>query len=203
MGLQLAKFISYIFHPLLMPFIGSLIILNSSSYFSYSLPAEFKRVILGLIFLNTAVVPALISYYMLKKGWISSLHMHQTHERRIPYLLTAVFYMITYFILQKTPLPPMLMLMILGASMAVVICLIVNLVWKISAHMVGIGGLLGAMIGISMRFKTDMFLFIILLVFISGLVASSRLRLNAHNPMQVLAGFITGFLSEFILIYGV
>ncbi|MFN7014543.1 MAG: hypothetical protein ACK4ON_09780, partial [Bacteroidia bacterium] len=182
MGLQLAKFISYIFHPVLMPFIGSLIILNSSSYFSYSLPAEFKRVILGLIFLNTAVVPALISYYMLKRGWITSLYMHQIQERRIPYLLTAVFYMITYFILQKTPLPPMLMLMILGASLAVVICLIVNLVWKISAHMVGIGGLLGAIMGISLRFKTDMFLFIILLIFISGLVASSRLRLNAHNP---------------------
>jgi membrane-associated phospholipid phosphatase len=201
MGLQLAKLISYLFHPVLMPFIGSLIILNSSSYFSYSLPPEFKRIILGLIFLNTALVPSLISYYMYKKGWITSLHMHQTHERRIPYLLTAVFYMITYFILQKTPLPPMLMLMILGASMAVVICLIVNLVWKISAHMVGIGGLLGAIIGISLRFKSDMFLFIIVLVFISGLVASSRLRLNAHSPMQVFAGFITGFLSEFLLIY--
>jgi membrane-associated phospholipid phosphatase len=67
--------------------------------------------------------------------------------------------------------------------------------------MVGIGGLLGAIIGISLRFKSDMFLFIIVLVFISGLVASSRLRLNAHSPMQVFAGFITGFLSEFLLIY--
>jgi membrane-associated phospholipid phosphatase len=201
MGLQLAKLISYLFHPLLMPFIGSLIILNSNSYFSYSIPSQFKAIILALIFLNTAVVPALVSFYMLKKGWITSLHMHQTHERRVPYLLTAIFYMITYYILQKTPLPPMLMLMILGASLAVVICLIVNLVWKISAHMVGIGGLLGAIIGISLRFKSDMFLFIIVLVFISGLVASSRLRLNAHSPMQVFAGFITGFLSEFLLIY--
>lgn len=202
MGLQLAKFISYTFHPLFMPFIGSIIILYSNSYFSYSLPAEFKRIILGLIFLNTAIIPALISYYMYKKGWISSLHMHHTHERRVPYLLTAVFYMITYYILQKTPLPPMLMLMILGASLAVVICLIINLVWKISAHMVGIGGLLGAIMGISLRFKTDMFLFIVLLIFISGLVAASRLRLNAHSPMQVLSGFTVGFLSEFLLIFG-
>jgi membrane-associated phospholipid phosphatase len=203
MGLRFAKITSYLFHPILMPFIGSLIILNSSSYFSYSLPADFKRIILGLIFLNTAVVPALISFYMLKKGWINSMHMHQIQERRIPYLLTAVFYMITYFILQKAPLPPMLLLMMLGATLAVVICLIINLIWKISAHMVGIGGLLGAIIGISMRFKTDMLLFIILLILITGLVASARLRLNAHNPMQVLAGFATGFSSEFLLIYGV
>ncbi|MFN4233705.1 MAG: phosphatase PAP2 family protein [Bacteroidia bacterium] len=203
MGLQLAKIISYLFHPIFMPFIGSLIILHSNNYFSYSLPSEFKNIVLGLIFLNTALVPALISYYMLKKGWISSLQMHQTHERRIPYLLTAVFYMITYFILQKAPLPPMLMLMILGASLAVVICLVINLVWKISAHMVGIGGLLGAIMGISIRFKTDMLIFIMFLIFISGLVASSRLRLNAHNPLQVFIGFLIGFLSEFLLIYGV
>jgi len=201
MGLQLAKLISYLFHPLLMPFIGSLIILNSNIYFSYSIPSQLKAIILGLIFLNTAVVPALISIYMLKKGWITSLHMHQTQERSIPYLLTAIFYMITYYILLKTPLPPMLLFMILGASLAVVVCLIINLFWKISAHMVGIGGLLGAIIGISLRFKSDMFLLIIILVFISGLVASSRLLLNAHNPMQVFAGFITGFLSEFLLIY--
>jgi hypothetical protein len=36
----------------------------------------------------------------------------------------------------------------------------------------------------------------------SGLVLSSRLRLNSHNPSQVWLGFLTGFLgiSLFILL---
>jgi membrane-associated phospholipid phosphatase len=78
--------------------------------------------------------------------------------------------------------------------MSVVVVMLVNHWWKISAHMSGIGGLLGAVITLTYYFKDNtMWLYMALFV-IAGLVAFSRLKLKAHTIWQVLAGFFVGFL---------
>jgi len=40
---------------------------------------------------------------------------------------------------------------------------------------------------------------IILLIFLSGILASSRLYLKAHTPIELLIGFFLGFTSQFLL----
>ena len=66
--------------------------------------------------------------------------------------------------------------------------------WKVSAHMIGIGGLIGLIISLSVLYSVSMMLYLILATMLSGLIGFARLSLNAHSPAQVYAGLGTGFM---------
>jgi len=89
----------------------------------------------------------------------------------------------------------------IGGVASVICAFIINLKWKVSAHMTGIGGLLGALISTSILLEVDLISYVILSIFVSGLIASSRLILNAHTPLQLIAGFFLGFGCQVIAIY--
>nr|MBA3901746.1 hypothetical protein [Bacteroidota bacterium] len=80
---------------------------------------------------------------------------------------------------------------------------IITLAWKVSAHMVGMGGLAGAVIGLSVKFSINLQVLIISLLILSGLVGYARLQLSAHTHTQVYFGFLIGLASMLLLIVGV
>lgn len=125
--------------------------------------------------------------------------METRQERKIPYLITAIFYFSESYFLLNAEVPVLVKALMFGATLLVISVLLVNLFWKISAHMVGIGGLCGMMIAVSYRIQINLHFVIILLFLIAGLVAFSRLKLNAHNPAQVYLGFLLGILVQLIL----
>ncbi|MCK4288907.1 MAG: hypothetical protein KAW86_06865, partial [Bacteroidales bacterium] len=85
-----------------------------------------------------------------------------------------------------------------GATFLLIITLIINFFWKISIHMIGIGGMLGTLIGLSFLWMIDIPFLIILLILCSGITGFARLKLNAHNPAQVYTGFVIG--TSFMLL---
>ena len=100
-----------------------------------------------------------------------------------------------YYFLKPIFLPPVIYMMMLGSAFTIAVALLVNLKWKISAHMIGIGGVLGTVVGISIRFSEPLISTIMALFICAGLVGFSRLQLNAHSSAQVYSGFLLGFLS--------
>ena len=91
-------------------------------------------------------------------------------------------------------------LLIIGAIIILLIAHLVTLKWKISAHMIGIGGLTGVMIGLSQRFSIDHFWIILFLILTSGLIGFARLKIKAHTYQQVYAGFILGLFIQWSII---
>jgi membrane-associated phospholipid phosphatase len=55
-------------------------------------------------------------------------------------------------------------------------------------------------LGISERLTLDLNTMLMVLFVVAGLVGYARLRLNAHNPLQVYAGFLVGMGSLLIMI---
>lgn len=196
-----AKIISNIFHPLLMPVIGLLIIFSTDSYVNYAVPEDLKKAVLLLVTVSTFIIPLLISLLLLNRKLIKSLEMETTKERIIPYAFTIIFYIFTLYMLKRAPIPPIVFNFIIGATLSVILAFIINIKWKISAHMIGVGGLLGALICVSLVLEVYVTPFILLTLLIAGLVGSSRLILNAHNQSQVYAGFLLGFACQVITIY--
>jgi hypothetical protein len=92
-------------------------------------------------------------------------------------------------------------IMILASSILIFICMLISLRWKISAHLIGIGGLLGALFFYAVSFVANFTYIIILLSIIAGVVAYARLQLQTHSPWQVYAGFITGFAGMILVLY--
>lgn len=189
---KIANVISWIFHPLLMPTYAILLIFSYDSFFVLILPQKLKLILAGLIVANTVFLPLIFIWMMHKRGIISSYKMNERNERSLPFATTALFYLVTWYMMSTLGLPGIYYLFVLGGASLIIASLIINLFWKISIHMVGIGGLTGGFIGLNYQLFSDSMMLIIMLIFLSGLVGFSRLKLNTHNQAQVYVGFVVG-----------
>ncbi|MFN8344118.1 MAG: hypothetical protein U0X91_03905 [Spirosomataceae bacterium] len=162
------------------------------------LPPTIRLTLLGFISMTTFVVPALGIYYLYRAGYVKNLELDDLADRRLPYFLTALFYAFaTYFFsFQLAPLSeiaPGIGIVLGSITISIALVGIISLSWKISAHGTGVGGLLGAMFGIAVKFGENHLLYpLLLFLVLAGLLISARLQLNAHTPAQVGAGVALG-----------
>ncbi len=196
-----AKIISYVFHPLIMPVIGLSIIFNTDSYINYAVPQELKQAVIILVGASTFLIPLLISLLLLNRKLINSLEMETQKERIIPYSITIIFYVFALYMLKQAPIPPIIFNFIIGATLSIIIAFVINIKWKISAHMIGIGGLVGALLCVSILLEIYITPFFILSLLVAGLVGSARLILKAHTQSQVYAGFAIGVICQIVVLY--
>jgi hypothetical protein len=131
--------------------------------------------------------------FLFHRGIITTWTVNDRKERLIPLILTTVLYLATSYIIFKFPLPLFLKSFIFGATFLSVLVTVINLKWKISIHSVSAGALLAMVLILSFRMYTPLVWHIISVAVAGGIVLSSRLRLNYHNPLQVWFGLFTGF----------
>ncbi len=197
----IAKTISVLFHPLLIPTYTMLIMFNLDVYFSMLIPDPAKWRLLILIFSLTFLLPSFITVILLKRKVIGSLEMKNRDERVFPILITALFFYLTYFLFKKLELAAVFNYFALGATLLVIIALLINFFYKISIHMLALGGMFGSLTGISFIFLIDLPILLILIIFISGITGYARLRLGHHKPSQVYTGFLSGALVMISLMW--
>jgi len=196
--MRLSKLISFIFHPIFMPLLGLIIIFHSGVY-SVDVPVEYKQfvylaVILCTILLPLSIIPALIYFKHLQNFTID-----KRRERLIPlFFATICFYACYYFVSKLAPVK-LVNLFLFSSTVVILLILFVSLFWKISIHMAGIGGLTGMILILSFTYGIDSTIVLSISIFVAGLIASSRLVLQSHSILQLIAGFFTGLLSVLIL----
>ena len=200
MNRTFAKVLSIVLHPVLMPGYALYFLLHFSTYFAYTTQPKEKLALYSIVFLNTLILPLAISYFLLKRGWIHSFEMEKKEERIIPFISNAILMLIAYYMMRKLMLPKVFDLLILGAAASVVLAVIINLKWKISIHMIGIGGIVGTFFGLSAFMLVDLRIPILFCLVLSGLLGSARLTLGAHQPLQIYAGFFLGFFCEYLIL---
>ena len=189
---KIAQSFSWFFHPLLMPTVGIILLMFTNSYISF-IPLQAKKMLIILTSIGTLILPALMVPLFLLQGKISNLEMDDRRERVYPLALTAIFYSLTFILFLRIPVFELVHSFMLGAMLSVIAGFLVSLKWKISTHMIGLGGIASLVLVLS--FKLDLYLvypFIGVLI-ATGLAGSSRLYLGAHTESQVYTGFATGF----------
>jgi hypothetical protein len=192
-----ALFFSFVFHPLFMPVLGILILFHTGSYVSL-LPLAARKMIILLFVTGTIILPALmIPLTILRKDFL----MHSQNERNIPLTLTLIFYLLTYFLFLKVPVYQFMHNFMGGACLTVFMALFINFFWKISLHMIGLGGLTAFLIMITMTRQINLLPWMMISVFASGIVGTSRLYLNEHSPAQIYVGYFVGFASMTICMW--
>ncbi|PLX02290.1 MAG: hypothetical protein C0595_11305 [Marinilabiliales bacterium] len=194
METKIAKVISALFHPLLIPTYAILLLYSSNLYFVLLLPVKYKYFLLGFVFTTTFLLPAIMMLLLLKAKMISSLQMENRNERVLPLLIVAGFFFGTFFLLKSIPQIAIINFFILGSTVLVFISLIINYVTKISIHMVAHGGLLGTFLGLGYILNQDLNFFIYGIILIGGITAFARLKLKAHSQFQVYLGYLLGVL---------
>lgn len=196
---NLAKTFSILFHPLLLPTIGMLILFNSGSVLEY-LPFQAKKVILLVVGVSTFILPLTFVPFFIFQKIIKNVQMENNRERLIPFFVTSVLYFFCYYLLVRLGAPQTISKFILAASITVVILFLFSFKWKISAHMMGIGGLTGALIAVSFRLNVNLEYFIIAAILVSGLIGFSRLILKTHTPCQIYTGWLVSVVVAFMVI---
>lgn len=189
---RIAKIITIIFHPLLMPVYGMTIIFSAPTLFGY-LPFNVKKLLFLIMLINNVFLPLSLLPFFMHMKVISSWSVSERKERNIPLIITTVLYGATSFIILRFPIPLFLKSFIFGTAFLSVIVTVINFWWKISLHSVGAGGLIGLVLILSLKMLTPLEWYLIPAIITGGLVLSSRLKLNLHNPQQVWIGLFTGF----------
>ena len=189
---NIASAVSYILHPLLVPTYIMVFVLNMDAFLAFMIPVVVRLWIIGMLLVVTFAMPAIMIYMMQRKGVITSLQMDIRSERFYPLLLTAIFWGLGYTLINRTGLPVIYYQYLLGGIVAILVSMTINFFWKISLHMVGMGGLTGVFLVLSMRMGVDIFPLLAFVILLSGIVGYARLKVNSHNPPQVYTGYIVG-----------
>jgi len=200
MNPRLARWLSVFLHPVWMPTYALFILFRLNNYLRVTVSPQMQWMIFAVVVLNTILIPLGITYLLFNKGWVRTFDMEDREERIIPYITNALCLLLAYYMMKKLQAPNMVCLMMLGAVAAVVVAVIVNLRWKISIHLIGIGGLTGLFFGLSTVLLIDLHLPILVSILTAGLLGTARLSLNAHRPSQIYAGFFVGFVCEFVML---
>jgi len=148
-----ARIMSAVFHPLLIPTLGFLLLFNSDFYFSI-LPWEVVKFIMLTVFLSTCVLPA-ISILILSLSHRFDISMEKNTDRILPIIFSSVFYYLGYMILQRLPIYPIFRFFLITSILVQMALLFVTIRWKISAHAAAIGGLLGGFLMLSIRLQEN------------------------------------------------
>lgn len=193
--------VSAVFHPTLILTYLVLVLLNVDTYLKYAINDDYKWFLYLMIFVNTFLFPLLVSLVLLQRKMISSLLLEKREERIIPFGFTLGFYVFTYYLLQKTAVAPLILSIVFGASLVLLIISLMTVWFKVSAHGAGIGGAIGAFLGVYLLFSTEMGPILCLSVLIWAAVANARFRLDAHNGLQWYVGSATGLLGMFFAVY--
>ena len=100
-----------------------------------------------------------------------------------------------YVIKDILVLAPILKLELISAIILIFIASIISKYWKISLHMLGIGGVVGVMFSLNVLFG-GLLQIIMLSILLSGILGVARRNEKAHNNLQIYTGFEIGFLIE-------
>ena len=190
----LAKIITVIFHPLLMPVYGMAIIFSAPTLFGY-LPFPVKKLLFLILLVNNVLLPLSLLPFFIHMNIISSWSLSDRKERIIPLVITTILYCTTSFIIFRFPIPVFFKSFIYATAFLSLIVTVINFRWKISLHSVGAGALIALVIILSLKMFTPLVWYLISAVIAGGLILSSRLKLNFHNPQQVWFGFFTGIIG--------
>jgi hypothetical protein len=187
-----ARITSIIFHPLLIPTIGFLLLFSSGLYFAV-IPWNLKRFILLVVFISTCLIP-LISIGLLSVSPRFDVKMEKGTDRVLPLIFSSISFYMGYLILGRIQSFPVFQVFLVASILVQIALVIISLQWKISAHAAAIGGLVGGFFALSIRLQENPVFILILLILISGIVCTSRLILQKHTNSQVYSGFLLGLL---------
>jgi len=189
---RIALVVSYLFHPLLMPSLGLLLLLNSGTYLALLDPSA-KRAILFVMALGTLFFPLIMIPVLFYRRLISNLQNATWEERIIPQLIILILYIITFVYFIRLPLSKTIHAYVLSIAATLFLLLILGSKFRICNHMAGLGGLTGLIIALILLYETPLQGALLLTFIAAGATGTARLLLGRQRPVEVYTGFLLGF----------
>lgn len=197
--IRTARVISAIFTTFSIPFLAFLILF----LFSYLriMPIQYKLIVLGVVYCFTILMPTLTIFLFRKINGFSPEDLGERKRRFMPFLLTITSYVFCLVMMHRLNIPWYMTGIILAALIMMVICIVVNLKWKLSEHMAGVGAIVGGLVSFSALFGYNPVWWLCLFILIAGVLGTARIILQHHTLGEVLVGFAVGLICSLLVLH--
>lgn len=185
------RVISYLMHPLLIPLYVVFLVFNVDSVF-YFTPWGAKLYCYMVTAFALLLMPIISLPFFKYMKLITSYELDLKQERVYPILVAVGFAFAGFWLIGRLPYTNIIQQLYLVLIILLSGFSIITLRWKMSMHMTGMGALCGFLIIIGWKYLGDVRQIFMLMVLLSGLLASCRLYLEKHTPLQIYAGFLFG-----------
>lgn len=194
------KGISILFHPLLLPIFGLLVIFNLGSYHSY-LTGDVKKVILSVYFVSTVLLPLSVFSFFYYQKIIRNWALADHRERVLPILVVSAFHFFAWYIIGRYPIPALYKLFVFYTAVGSLIAALLSFKWNLCLHTLAIGGLLGFTLALAFSKSLDLHGMVMAIFLAAGLLSFSRLALQKNTAPMVYFSFLCGLLMMFVPVY--
>lgn len=194
-----AKTMSVLLYPLFIPTYGIALFCYAYSH-AVSLPAVWSVIAIVGTFILTCVLPITAIWMMMRSGRVKDLYIDDPRERTMPYIYSAIGFACWAYLMTAILHAPLCIACVsIGATIAIGLVAVINRWWKISAHLTGLGGLIGGLLSYYMGIGVfPSWALLAPWLVLSLLLMYARLRLNAHTPAQVSVGWLVGIAATFL-----
>ena len=197
--LRVARVPSIVFTPFSIPFLAFLVLF----LFSYLriMPILYKGIVLGIVYCFTILTPTITIFLFRKINGFARQELSERKKRYVPILLTIISYVFCLLMMRKLNIPWYMTGIIFVSLVISIICILVNLKWKLSEHMAGMGGIIGGLVSFSALFSYNPVVWLCLFILIAGILGSARIVLGHHTLGEVLSGFVVGLVCSFLILH--
>ena len=197
--LRVARVTSIVFTPFSIPFLAFLVLF----LFSYLriMPILYKGIVLGIVYCFSILTPTITIFLFRKINGFARQDLSERKKRYVPILLTIISYVFCLLMMRKLNIPWYMTGIIFVSLVVSIICILVNLKWKLSEHMAGMGGIIGGLVSFSALFSYNPVVWLCLFILIAGILGSARIVLGHHTLGEVLSGFVVGLVCAFLVLH--
>ncbi|MBP3549584.1 MAG: hypothetical protein J6J56_05180 [Rikenellaceae bacterium] len=196
---RLSRALSWLLHPFVVPLYVLGFMLLTDGFLS-RLPASIKSYLAWIVVLYAAIVPMLSIAFMRGLGLLKNFGLHSQQSRLLPLLVGAISYVLCAITLSDVAVATIIRKFVLAAACCEVLALIVTPFWKISLHLICMGGVTAVFTLLSVAGAGQHFWALVATILLSGALASARLHLGAHNPSQIAVGYFGGLVVAMLAI---
>jgi len=195
-----ARFFSIVFHPILATTYIYIIIFCSNSFVAF-FPVKYKIALTTFVAINTIFLPLLLIMLLYRLKIIKSYNLKMNRERVFPLVISTLPYLLTIFIFARLQVPFILIKILQAGIYALLLSAAISYFWKISLHLIGLGGISGFLFVSAYQGNQAMVGVFLGSILLSGFTASARLIDGDHKPIQVYVGFLAGFTLILLLLF--
>lgn len=188
----LAQALSWALHPFVLPLYLTLLLFSQTA-FAFFTPSV-KYYLAGSILLYGVLLPMLSIVVLRYRGWLPDWKIAERRERIVPLMIGACCYMLCATTIGRIETAVFLRKFMVAAACCEMMCALVTTRWQISLHLTGMGAAVALLTVMNILAVPSMFVPLLWGIAAAGALASARLYLGRHTPLQLVAGFAGGFL---------
>lgn len=189
----LISLFSVVFHPL---FIGLYTAIYYVRYIDINLPLDYKIQLISTISIYTVLLPLFVFLILKYFNYVKSIMVASTKERVFPLIVNSLI-LIQLISTMNYYTTPKLYVFFTGSLIATILSIYYSSIKiKLSLHMMGI-----TVFCIFLLLYDDNLLWQTFSIIAVGIVASSRLVLNAHTYNELILGTVVAASTQLLSYY--